>query len=290
MFLRRANREGRILSFLAAHPLPARANQATFAGTGILPGGAFSFATNVSGDGSVVLGSSDSSNGQIGFKWTAIGGIQTVPFPPGNGNGAQGVNGVSRDCSIIVCAAYGNVAFQWTAAAGSVLLASPGYSAAATAISPDGQVVAGFGNATPSDPPQVLVWDSAGLHQTGISTWSNESWGVSDTGHIVAGTMSGSLGGPEGFIWSLGGGLQPLGSIAGDIQSEARAISSNGKTVVGSVTSTSGLRQAASWSSTLGWQTLGDLPGGDQGSVAMSVRPFHKRTFLHCLRRTPLRL
>lgn len=73
----------------------------------------------------MVLGSSDSSNGQIGFKWTATGGIQTVPFPPGNGNGAQGVNGVSRDGSIIVGAAFGNVAFQWTAA-GSILLASPG--------------------------------------------------------------------------------------------------------------------------------------------------------------------
>lgn len=101
------------VGFLAAYPLNARADQATFTGTGILPGGVFSYATNVSGDGSVVLGSSDNSNGQIGFKWTAAGGIQTVPFPPGNG--AQGVNGVSRDGSIIIGAAFGDVAFQWTA-------------------------------------------------------------------------------------------------------------------------------------------------------------------------------
>ena len=80
---------------------PARA--ASFQGLGDLPGGGFnSYASSVSGDGSVVVGFSSSvNNAYEAFRWTSTGGIVGLGELPGGGFSST-ANGVSGDGSVVV--------------------------------------------------------------------------------------------------------------------------------------------------------------------------------------------
>ena len=232
-----------------------------FSGTGQLAGGnpVSSGAFRVSDDGQTVIGESYSNLGQVGFRWTKAAGIQFVPMPPGGGNYAQGVQGLSADGSIMVGGAWGGVAFQWTAATGSVVLPAP-TNATAVAISRDGSTVAGYMGLSQSS-LQAVVWDSSGFHNTGIACAdSNIFMGASAIGHIVAGTAA-ATGGTKGFTWSAATGTTFLDNPGGGAGSGATEISANGNVVVGWVTSLSGHHQAARWTSAGGWSTLGSLFG-----------------------------
>ncbi len=122
---------------------------ASFQGLGFLSGGGRSFAHDVSGDGSVVVGYGFLANGREAFRWTAGGGIE------GLGDLAGGIffgeaSSISADGSTIVgfsFSANGREAFRWTQGQGMVGLGDlPGSSfrSMAQGVSADGSTVVGY--------------------------------------------------------------------------------------------------------------------------------------------------
>jgi probable HAF family extracellular repeat protein len=95
-----------------------------------------SFASGVSGDGSVIVGNN--------FRWTAGTGMVGLGYLPGATNSSA--NGVSADGSVIV-GTSGSQAFRWTAGSGMVGLGylPGGNSSSATAVRGDGSIVVGNG-------------------------------------------------------------------------------------------------------------------------------------------------
>jgi probable HAF family extracellular repeat protein len=207
-------------------------------GLGILPGFAYSGASGVSADGSVVVGE---SSGIKAFRWTAGTGMVGLGDIPGGGNEVF-ATGVSADGSVIV--GSGNFpgsnspgatnhkeAYRWTSGTGFVAL----------------------GDLTGGD-------------------WISVADAVSADGNVVVGTSDGGSG-PEAFRWTSDTGMVGLGDIAGGrFDSRAIAVSADGSVVVGSGISTSG-RQAVLWTSAGGMVGLGYLPGStfESRSVAHGV-------------------
>jgi probable HAF family extracellular repeat protein len=115
------------------------------------PGGGESAAYSVSGDGSVVVGTSSSGNA---FRWTATGGMQDIGTLGGYGSAAYDV---SANGSVVVGDATtgGGLrrAFRWTASTGmqnlsttySGSVGSGSYLVYANAVSADGLHVVGYG-------------------------------------------------------------------------------------------------------------------------------------------------
>ncbi len=88
---------------------------------GTLPGGTFSYAYAVSADGLVVVGDSDSSSGDLAYRWTVGDGMVSLGVPPGAFD-YMVCNGVNANGSAIVGSIIGaeSVAFLWTAQLGIV--------------------------------------------------------------------------------------------------------------------------------------------------------------------------
>src|SRR5262249_2344802 len=118
------------------------AHAQSFHGIGLLPGGTATSINGISADGSVVVGSADTSNGARAFRWTADQGIMTLGVLPGSTS--SGAVSVSRDGSIVVgtSSGSGNSAFRWTAATGMLPLPPRGFDEGG-GVSADGAVVAG---------------------------------------------------------------------------------------------------------------------------------------------------
>jgi probable HAF family extracellular repeat protein len=119
---------------------------------GDLPGGdPHGIATDVSADGTVVVGSSSSSNGSEGFIWKAATGMLGIGDLPG-GIFTSSADGVSADGTVVVgygSSQAGSEAIRWTSAGGMTGLGDlPGsnFSSAATAVSADKSVIVGTGS------------------------------------------------------------------------------------------------------------------------------------------------
>lgn len=230
---------------LAALPCLAPAPQQAadppfFCGVGDLPGGAvMSAAYGVSGDGRVVVGSSQSASGEQAFRWSGSSGIAGLGDLPGGGTYSRAL-AVSADGSTVVgdsSSASGNEAFRWTPAGGMSGLGDlpgGGFFSIANAVSADGSVVVGHS----------------------------------------ASTASGTLG-AEAFRWTAASGLAPLGDLPGSIFfSVATGVSADGSFVSGFGTSPASgpaSSEAARWTAATSMVGLGDLPGGGFGSNAFAV-------------------
>jgi probable HAF family extracellular repeat protein len=122
---------------------------------GDLPGGAFeSIATDVTSDGSTIVGHSDSVNGIAeAFRWTAASGMVGLGDLPGGDFYSQAF-AVSDDGSTVVgksrsASSVGYEAFRWTEASGMVGLGDlPGgsFDGIAWDVSADGSTVVGVSN------------------------------------------------------------------------------------------------------------------------------------------------
>lgn len=122
---------------------------------GDLPGGSFkSDATAVSNGGLVVVGSSDSAEGEVPFRWKNGVMEALAGFPSGHRGAALAV---TPDGSAIVGFDYlpgvATVAFRWTESVGYVTLVG-GTQSQAHGISGDGSVVVG------SNEDGVFIWDA----------------------------------------------------------------------------------------------------------------------------------
>jgi probable HAF family extracellular repeat protein len=172
-----------------------------------------SYATGVSGDGSVVVGRSEwwwgmqSPDELVDFqavRWTPQGGIQ----PLGDSSFWSEATAVSRDGTTIVGSITGGPGFVWRESTGMQALptlpGSPSHQSTARGINADGAVIVGSAtNATGHS--RGVRWTSAGVEDLGSLTGtSNHSiaFAVSDDGLIVGGS-SGQL----ATLWTPGTGI-----------------------------------------------------------------------------------
>jgi probable HAF family extracellular repeat protein len=241
----------------AAAMLPTDARAAT---PGITAVGASttrpsSSATDVSGDGSAVVGDStgDGSN-YAAYRWTAGGG--TVPL---DGFRAAGVSG---DGSVIAGSQnfVGGQAVRWTQATGAIPLGAGATDA--SGISEDGSVIVGLGYDA-SNVAHAYRW----TQQTGVTPlgdlpggWDTSiAIGVSGDGAVAVG-YSTSTSGQEAFRWTPGGGMAGLGDLpGGNFESGAYGANHDGSVVVG-YGSSADAQEAFAWRESTGMVGLGFLP------------------------------
>ncbi|NCR18895.1 MAG: PEP-CTERM sorting domain-containing protein [Microcystis aeruginosa LL13-03] len=259
---------------------PAQA--ASFQGLGYLPGGsASSYASGVSADGSVVVGSSQSANGQEAFRWTQATGMVGLGDLPG-GQFRSEVSEVSGDGSVVV--GYGltdNVYFEpfrWTQATGILGLGDfPGgdFDSFTSGVSFDGSIIVGFSNTT--NGTQAFRWTQAtgmvGLGDLPGGIFGSFAQGVSFDGSTVVGASSSANSGPdyEAFRWTQATGMVGLGDLPGGIfRSIANVVSADGSVVGGGSSSANGW-EAFLWTQATGMVGLGDLPGGIFSSYATGI-------------------
>ncbi len=130
-------------------------------GLGILPGGNYSNARDVSADGSVIVGISASSDGEQAYRWTA----ETEMVPLGDlpgGDFFSVATGVSADGSVVTGyseSEHGTEAFIWTEQTGMVAigdLAGGSISSRASSISGDGSVI--VGRSSSSNGQEAFRW------------------------------------------------------------------------------------------------------------------------------------
>ena len=233
---------------------------------GYLPGDNDSLAAGVSGDGTVVVGTSDhyyNSSGQA-FRWTAGSGIVGLGYLPGYTNSSA--LAVSGNGSVVVgSSGYqeyvggpGNYqAFRWTAGSGMVGLGylPGGTNSAATAASADGSII--VGTSSSASGVQAFRW-TAGSGMVGLGYLPGDTNsvanGVSADGSVIVGT-SFSASDDQAFRWTAGFGMVGLGYLPGDNNySAATAISADGSIIVGN-DGISGFR----WTAGSGMQSVWDL-------------------------------
>jgi probable HAF family extracellular repeat protein len=218
-----------------------------------LPGDNFNYnTTGVSGDGSVVVGTSGYDTLGYGyfyqaFRWTAGSGMVNLGYLLPGGYRESLASGVSGDGSVVI----GN-GFRWTAGTGMVGLGHlPGgtYSSP-NGISADGSVIVGSASSTSGN--QAFRW-TAGSGMVGLGylpgSTNSSANGVSADGSVVVGTSS-SGSGSQAFRWTASSGMVGLGGNS----SSATAVSGDGSIVVGNNNG-----QAFRWTAGSGMVGLGYL-------------------------------
>jgi probable HAF family extracellular repeat protein len=222
----------------------------SFRGVGDLPGGAFdSAALDVSADGNVVVGESESASGTQAFRWTAAGGMSGLGFLS-SANPYSTARGVSANGNVVVGSSQGSDgverAYRWS---GGTMTALNRFSCPdcdpitkAWGVSNDGLVAVGSALAQSASGQPVhqdpVRWPGGG---TGISDLGNlpgpqeagEAFGASPTGSIIVGNHF-SNSGKDAWRWQ-GSGLVALPHLIGGsvISASAHAVSDDGTTIVG---------------------------------------------------------
>ena len=220
----------------------------------------FSAAHDVSDQGRVVVGESQTDKGRQAFRWTQATGMVGLGTPALNETSVA--YGVSADGKIIV-GTQGQVAFRWTEEPGMASLGDlPGgqQKSAALAVSSDGKVVVGCGST--DDGIEAFRWTAEagllGLGDLAGGRFFSAADGVSRDGSVIVGTAK-SDNGTEAFRWTAADGMTALGDLPdGEFSSAAYAVSGDGKIVVGRAAGPSG-PQAFLWTAEQGMQSLGIL-------------------------------
>ncbi len=239
-------------------------------GLGDLPGGSFQSAINggaylsngtVSADGSVVIGSSASSNGSSeAFRWTKRTGMEGLGDLDGGDFFSQSLH-VSDDGSTILGlgkSAAGYRLFRWTQAQGLQPLPIVGTAFGASA---DGSVIVGD-----TGQLEAFVWsESTGQVKIGNLGGTRESaaYSVSADGSVVAG-ISSSSNGYVGFRWTASTGMVAIPGTAP--YAEPNWMSADGSAIVGT-TEAPGLGGTFYWSEATGTISLGSLPGRNRITI-----------------------
>lgn len=221
-------------------------------GLGVLPGGApHSEAWGVSGNGSVIVGLSDSANGIEAFRWNEIDGLVGLGDIPG-GDFSSRAWDVSFDGTTIVGTGSGTSGvevFRWTEAGGIQPLGTIGdedFCCDELSMSSDGTTIVGKRD-NGLDGWEAFRWTAAtGIvsidghgDQFGLTT----AFGVSGDGSVIVGTGRSSERW-EPFIWDETNGTRELDKLlvedlglgtelAGWSLNGASAVSDDGLTVVG---------------------------------------------------------
>ena len=186
------------------------------------------FFNAISGDGSVAVGYSSSSNGPRPFRWdTARGTLRYIDGGiEANGGRAQNVN---ADGSVIVGASSSNQAFRWAAKTGMRTLGTleGAVKSFAHGVSADGSIIVGVSE-TSLDVQRAFRWSA----DTGVMTaldmpanaLSSFARDVSLDGKVVVGEYSTNTA-MHAFRWTATDGAIDIGKLPGS--SEARALATN---------------------------------------------------------------
>jgi len=255
----------------------APAQSASFMGLGWLPNTSVSYATGVSADGSVVVGSSENSmySGQA-FRWTKVDGLVGLGSFDENIFGGR-ANGVSADGTVVVgelhtSRYYAPISpFRWTQETGIVDLAHifpnqyPYPYSRAYGVSGDGYTIVGtsinFGSVENNgfSGHKAFRWtESSGVDTLGDGE-PQQANAVSADGSIVVGVNEN-----EAFRWTQQTGMVSLGYLG--LRSAANAVLADGSVVVGNHGG-----RAFRWTQGTGGIGLGDVEyigGGDAKGVS----------------------
>jgi len=195
---------------------------------GVLPRSPGSYASGVSGDGSVIVGGSFTPDFKdIAFRWTAGTGMVSLDVP----SGATEIwaTGISANGQVI----FGG-----------------------TRIQGDGGL----------DYSRAMRWtESGGAENLGyLAGWERESiiHGSSADGSILVGRSRNQLNRDQAIQWSAAEGMQGLGFLPGGIRSSAWAVSGDGSTIVGSGNSDKAVNgtEAFRWTEDKGIHRMWDNP------------------------------
>jgi len=257
---------------------------------GNLTGADFSYATDISGDGSIIIG----DGGFFGYKyhtfrWTEAGGM--VPMGDMSGTNSCSAFGISSDGSTAVGYCRQTVGARWTAftwsqdnlGVGQFVQLNPltgGTSTSAFAASDNGSIV--VGNAEGVDDSRsysrAVLWNQGQIQdlvaQDRQFTTLSSATGVSSDGSVVVGWQSQdqTLQTNHAFRWTAGSGMVDLMTNAtADIlayqTSEANDVSADGNVVVGMLGYYAG---AFRWTAATGMVDLGYLDSSND-TVAHGV-------------------
>ena len=212
----------------------------SFIGLGFVPGGsAPSEARAVSADGSVVVGSSRSPDGQRAFVWTPSDGMVALPVP--SGQLWTWANDVSADGLYVVGDAGSNFGLaagwegiRWQVGGGLDRFAVAGAGVWAKGASADGSVVVGSAGDLAYRWTQAGGMEYIGTLYDGMLNHRSYSSAVSDDGNTIVGDSNGDDGygnsASSAYIWTRAGGMAPLvGAMT------AAAISGDGSVVAGTL-------------------------------------------------------
>jgi uncharacterized membrane protein len=212
-----------------------------FVSLGVLPGGdasSMSSASDVSSDGSVVVGSSDYQP----FRWTSGTGMVKLGMPTGApSDSIASPRAVSNDGSIIagnLNASMSNLV-RWTET-DEVEWIEPARKAEVTGISADGEVI--VGNADFAGVSEAFRWTRPGgivsLGRPAPCSRGAYAWGTSGDGRVVAVSC---LSSDQSYLWDVDNGFRSiqhvLESIGADTSAAGsttvRSLSFDGSTIVG---------------------------------------------------------
>jgi probable HAF family extracellular repeat protein len=220
-------------------------NRPSFTGVGDLAGGTWdSIADDVSNDGVVVVGGSESGSGPQAFRWTAAGGIVGLGDLSG-GTFQSHATGVSANGSVIVGTGVNSNdesrAFRWTSGSGLVALnpffcfLCPNYGFGLS-LSSNGLVAVGGSNDS-DDTVEGARWTGGGTSISGLGRLSgggdiSEARGASSTGSVIVG-VSDATAGLRAFRWTTSG-MSALPDLPGMlVDAAANDVSDDGTVIVG---------------------------------------------------------
>jgi len=205
--------------------------------------------SDISADGSTVVG--QISNGVFGtrqaFRWTEIGGFETLGTLSNDRFDESHSNRVNSDGSIVVGYSdtpNGYRGFRWTQATGMVNLGTLGTSnsiyppwSMANDLSDDGKTIVGYTNVVGKNQVQMARWTFADGWQVFGSLpeppRSASASSMSADGSIVVGGNQGA--GFDGIIWTQEAGLRALPRLDGFGYHSAVQVSDDGSLITGNV-------------------------------------------------------
>jgi probable HAF family extracellular repeat protein len=260
------------------------ADSPSFMGLGDLPGGTIaSYATDVSADGSVVVGKGNDSTIGEGFRWTAstgMIGLGNIPNPVSPISKATSISANGQIVAGVGSEAQQSRAVQWTAATGMVDLGSPNplLSSRAEAVSGDGNTFVGATGTGGVDAGVALRWrpGEGYVPLNPLPPGGNSiAYDVSYDGSVIVGFASAIYAQvivtTVPVMWTDPQTPILLGDLpGGGIRGSALGVSSNGLVAVGYSDSEEGF-QAFRWTAQTGMVGLGDLPGTSFNSLAVDA-------------------
>lgn len=180
-----------------------------------LPGGEddYSHAHGISADGTIIVGASDSTEGEFAFRWTEADGTQQLNIPDASWSDAMGISGSGTTIvgAFSIGTSSSETAFAWTSL-GVVTMSSlsidEGTISRATTSSFDGIWAVGesAGRAALWDTRTGSVWDINDIvsSQPDFTGWTLETaTGISADGKKIVGNGLNPDGTPSGWIIDL---------------------------------------------------------------------------------------
>lgn len=249
----------------------------SFMPLGTLPtsGTFYSTATDVSFDGTVVVGRTSSGSSREAYRWTIEDGMVGLGDFSG-GSYASEARAVSADGTTVVGkgrTSTGDAAFRWTNTTGMLGIGTS-YPSTAEGVSANGSVVVGTHSPGGGSQAYHLVIGGSGITNLGGlpgGSGNSQAFDVSTDGAVVVGQSS-SGSGSEAFQWTSSGGMAGLGDLTGgSFFSIATDVSADGSVIIGRSESAPSIDEAFRWTSGGGMVGLGDLTGGGFFSTANGV-------------------